>query len=68
MAMNAEEAVALMAAIPSASPTLPVPATHVATEPEAAGLEAQGMGWKNSFGTGKGPDTIMSGLEQGDES
>ena len=32
-------------------------------EPEAAGLEEQGLGWKNSFGTGKGGDTITSGLE-----
>ncbi|PMZ54280.1 catalase-peroxidase, partial [Pseudomonas sp. GW247-3R2A] len=35
----------------------------VGAEPEAAGLDAQGLGWKNSFGTGKGPDTITSGLE-----
>ena len=39
------------------------PAEHVAHEPEAAGIEAQGFGWKNSFGTGKGGDTITSGLE-----
>ena len=35
----------------------------MAAEPEAAGLEEQGFGWKNSFGTGKGGDTITSGLE-----
>jgi catalase-peroxidase len=39
------------------------PASHVGPEPEAAGLEAQGLGWKNSFGTGKGGDAITSGLE-----
>ena len=38
-------------------------ASHVGPEPEAAGLEEQGLGWKNSFGTGKGGDTITSGLE-----
>jgi len=36
---------------------------HVGPEPEAAGIEEQGLGWKNSFGTGKGADTITSGLE-----
>jgi catalase-peroxidase len=35
----------------------------VGPEPEAAGLEEQGLGWKSSFGTGKGGDTITSGLE-----
>ena len=39
------------------------PATHVGPEPEAAGIEEQGLGWKSSFGTGKGGDTISSGLE-----
>jgi catalase-peroxidase len=39
------------------------PSSNVANEPEAAGLEEQGFGWKNSFGTGKGADTITSGLE-----
>jgi len=39
------------------------PATHVGAEPEAAGLEEQGLGWRNDFGTGKGGDTITSGLE-----
>ena len=35
----------------------------VGPEPEAAGIEEQGLGWKSSFGTGKGGDTISSGLE-----
>jgi catalase-peroxidase len=39
------------------------PAKYVGPEPEAAPLEEQGLGWKNSFGTGKGVDTITSGLE-----
>jgi catalase-peroxidase len=39
------------------------PATHVGPDPEAAGIEEQGLGWKSSFGTGKGGDTISSGLE-----
>src|SRR5207244_10861290 len=39
------------------------PASHVKHEPETAGLEEMGLGWKNTFGTGKGPDTITSGLE-----
>ena len=38
------------------------PASHVGPEPEAA-IEEQGLGWKSSFGTGKGNDTITSGLE-----
>lgn len=39
------------------------PSDHVGKEPQAAGLEAQGEGWKNSFKSGKGADTITSGLE-----
>ena len=39
------------------------PASHLGPEPAAAPLEEQGLGWKNSFGTGKGSDTITSGLE-----
>jgi catalase-peroxidase len=39
------------------------PASHVRPEREAAGLEQQGLGWKNSIGAGKGGDTITSGLE-----
>ena len=38
-------------------------AQHVGPEPEGASLEEQGLGWKNSFGSGKGADTITSGLE-----
>lgn len=36
---------------------------NIGKEPQAAGVEEQGFGWKNSYGTGKGPDTITSGLE-----
>jgi len=39
------------------------PATHVGPEPEAADIEAQGLGWQSSFGSGKGGETISSGLE-----
>src|SRR5262249_18025557 len=39
------------------------PSTNVGADPEAADLEAQGLGWANRFGTGKGADTITSGLE-----
>ena len=42
---------------------LPPRAQHVGPEPEGASLEEQGLGWKNSFGSGKGGDTITSGLE-----
>lgn len=64
MAMDDEETVALIAGGHTFGKTHGAgPVSHVGPDPESAGIEEQGLGWKSSYGTGKGGDAISSGLE-----
>ncbi|MFI9803171.1 catalase/peroxidase HPI [Streptomyces sp. NPDC052301] len=65
MGMNDEETVALIAGGHTFGKTHGAadPVAHLGPEPEGAPLEEQGLGWRNSYGTGKGADAISSGLE-----
>ena len=64
MAMNDEETVALIVGGHTFGKNHgAAPTSYLGPEPEAAPLEEMGLGWKNSFGSGKGPDTITSGIE-----